>query len=99
MTADTVHRAVVSVIQRILRDSGRPVREIASSDTFTGTLALDSLDLAVMVVGLEQELNVDPFRLGASPVQTVGELESLYREWIAKSAGNNPAGNNPAGKE
>lgn len=79
MSKDAVHDAVVRVVDRILRDSGRPVRELQMDDTFTGTLELDSLDLAVLVVGLEQELGVDPFRAGATAVPTVGELIELYR--------------------
>ena len=87
MSTDIVQAAVTSVVHRILRDTGRPTRPLEAADTFTGTLGLDSLDLAVLVVGLEQELKVDPFRLGAAPVQTVGELVSLYREWMARATG------------
>lgn len=83
MNNDAVHVAVVRVIERILSDSGRPAREVQATDTFTGSLELDSLDLAVLVVGLEQELGVDPFRSGASAVPTVGELMELYRATIA----------------
>jgi acyl carrier protein len=79
MTDDALGHAVVEVVQRIWADTGRPVRDISPSDTFTGTLQLDSLDLAVLVVGLEQKLGIDPFRAGARPVQTVGELVELYR--------------------
>lgn len=87
MSTDTVQAAVTAVVHRILRDTGRPTRPLDPADTFTGTLGLDSLDLAVLVVGLEQELQVDPFRAGAAPVQTVGELVSLYRQWMAGAAG------------
>ena len=73
------------MINRILTDSGRDVREISDDDTFMDTIGLDSLDLAVMVVGLEQSLGVDPFREGAQAVQTVGELVELYRNTINAS--------------
>ena len=78
MNDKNVHQIVTRVIQRVYSDSGRTPRNISDDDTFTDTLQLDSLDLAVMVVGLEQELGVDPFRNGASPVRTVGELVALY---------------------
>ena len=79
MSDEPIQQAVQRVIERIWIDTGRPSRKIEPSDTFTGTLGLDSLDLAVLVVGLEQELRVDPFRAGARAVQTVAELVELYR--------------------
>jgi UDP-3-O-[3-hydroxymyristoyl] glucosamine N-acyltransferase len=76
----TVRSAAAAVLQRVLADSGREVRPIRDQDTLSEALELDSLDLAVTVVGLEQELGVDPFRDGASPVRTFGELVALYEE-------------------
>jgi acyl carrier protein len=51
---------------------------LRDEDALVGTLGLDSLDLAVLVVGLEQALGVDPFRQGARPVTSFGELVKLY---------------------
>ena len=73
-----VRVAAVTVINRVLRESGRAERELNDSDSLTGTVGLDSLDLATTVVHLENELGVDPFRDGAQPVRTVGELVELY---------------------
>jgi acyl carrier protein len=84
MPADRIHDAVTQVINRLLTDTGRPARTIQDGDTLTGTLELDSLDLAVMVVGLEQALGVDPFRSGARAVPTVGELVEVYRAAMAE---------------
>lgn len=81
-----VQKVVSDVINRILTDSGREAREFTGDDTFMGTIGLDSLDLAVMVVGLEQALGVDPFRSGAQAVQTFGELVELYRTTIEASS-------------
>ena len=80
MADQDVRTTVADVINRVLSDSGRPTKEIVDDDTFTGTLALDSLDLAVMVVGLEQSLGVDPFREGAKPVANIGQLVELYEK-------------------
>ena len=41
---------------------------------------------ARIVVGLEQELGVDPFRDGASPVQTFGQLVSIYEKACEKQS-------------
>ena len=73
-----VREAVTEVINRVLTDSGRPSCELTNDDTLIGTIGLDSLDLAVTVVGLEQKLGVDPFRDGARAVQTFGQLVDLY---------------------
>jgi len=86
MADQDVHSTVVDVINRVLSDSGRPTRSIENDDTFTGTLGRDSLDLAVMVVGLEQQLGVDPFRAGAKPVANVGQLVELYEQTVRDQA-------------
>jgi sugar O-acyltransferase (sialic acid O-acetyltransferase NeuD family) len=75
-----VRQAAETVIQRVLSESGREVKPISDDDTLSDVLHLDSLDLAVTVVGLEQELGVDPFRDGASPVQTFGQLVAVYEK-------------------
>lgn len=42
------------------------------------SLGLDSLDLAAMVVDLEQRTGIDPFAAGIINFHTVGELAQLY---------------------
>ena len=76
--SSSVRDAIAEVINRVLTDSGRPSRNLSDDDTLTGSIGLDSLDLAVTVVGLEQKLGVDPFRDGARAVQTFGQLVALY---------------------
>ena len=80
MAADC-RKSVCSAIERVLRESGRPVPDPMTDDaTLQETLKLDSLDLAVVVVALETDLGVDPFRSGAAPVQTIGELVEIYQK-------------------
>lgn len=81
-----LEQQMADVINRVLSDSGRAPRELTKEDTLTGTVGLDSLDLAVMVVGLEQALGVDPFRQGARAVQTFGELVELYRATLDRAS-------------
>ena len=85
MTKDAkqVWNAVDQVINQVLKDSGRDVRTLKDHDGLREVIGLDSLDLAVMVVGLEQTLQIDPFRDGAEPVATVGELVDLYQRSLA----------------
>ncbi len=86
MAPEPVGDVVARVINRVLTDSGRPARTLRADDTLTGTVGLDSLDLAVLVVGLEQSLGIDPFRRGARPVQTYGELVALYESNLRETA-------------
>ena len=83
MTHEQVRDTMAAMVKRVLADSGRPAQEPTDDDTLTGTLGFDSLDLAVLVVGLEQSLGVDPFRAGAQPVQTFGQLVTLYESSLA----------------
>ncbi len=77
-----VRDIVGQIINRVLTDTGRSSRDFHDDDTLTGTISLDSLDLAVMVVSLEQSLGVDPFRSGAQPVQAFGQLVALYESTV-----------------
>ncbi|MBM99878.1 MAG: acyl carrier protein [Planctomycetaceae bacterium] len=81
-----LEQKIGDVINRVLADSGRSPKALAAGDTLTGDVGLDSLDLAVMVVGLEQAVGVDPFRQGARAVQTFGELVELYRNTLNGSS-------------
>jgi acyl carrier protein len=79
-TVDQIRGHVVQAIRRVFSDSGRDVPDIQDDSVFGTAIKLDSLDFAVVVVQLEQALGVDPFRKGARPVQTVGELIQLYAD-------------------
>ena len=82
MTEIDVKSTIANVINKILTDSGRPAKEIGDDDILTVAVGLDSLDLAVLVVSLEQQLGVDPFRDGASAVPTFGQLVAMYEKHI-----------------
>lgn len=75
-----VRETVVSVIQRVLREAGRDFSECTDDALLADTLRLSSLDLAVTVVSLEQELGVDPFRDGAPRLRTLGDFVLLYEK-------------------
>lgn len=79
LTNESATDSIAAAIKRVLKDGGRPAPEsISSTDTFATELKLDSLDLAVLVVALESELGIDPFRAGVTPVRTFGELVDVY---------------------
>ena len=73
---DTVEKAIHSV----LMNSGRTPQAFNDEDTLFEKVGLDSLDLAQVVVALEQELKVDPFRKSGSPIRTFGDLVRAYQK-------------------
>ena len=73
---------ILAVVNKILSDSGRPTCQPTDQDTLTNDMGLDSLDLAVLVVTLEQQLGVDPFHDASTPVHTLGDLVDVYAEAV-----------------
>ena len=78
--SDSIRSAVVSTINKVRTDSGRASMDIDDSHTLMGDVSLDSLDLAQLVVALEQQLGCDPFRDGSATARTVGELVAVYQK-------------------
>ena len=78
MTSAELRRQIVDAINKILADSARSPRDLSDEESLTADVGLDSLDLAVLVVSLEQQLGVDPFRDGSATVRTVGDLVTVY---------------------
>ena len=74
----SVRNHVAQSIQDVWSSSGQQVLTIEDASTLGDDLKLSSLDVAQLVVQLEQELGVDPFRAGTAPVQTFGELVAVY---------------------
>ena len=81
--------AIEEEIAVVIKESGRELSPITdSSSLMRGGVGLDSMDLAVLVVRLEQRLSCDPFNsteLEKYPT-TVGELVRLYEETRARVA-------------
>lgn len=70
---------VCSKIRIVLADKGEKVGELdGSTQLLGGALNLDSLDLAAIVVELEQATGRDPFSGGFVEFQTVQELGELF---------------------
>ncbi len=74
---------VVAELQRILADKGETPGPItADSRLLDGDLAIDSLDLATLVVALEEQTGREPFKAGFRMFTTVGELAALFDEAV-----------------
>lgn len=75
--------AVIALIDRRIREMAAakgvsPVGVAAETSLFGGTMPIDSLDLASLVVELEVSTGVEPFRDGLVEFHTVGELAALF---------------------
>ena len=79
------HTEILTHIQRILGDlanaKGVRIGTISESTTLLGgNLPIDSLDLAALVVELEEITGCDPFQAGFPDFRTAGELSRLYAQ-------------------
>jgi len=72
---------VLSEIAEIRAGKGLPPTNITTDDLLLGeALGLDSLDLATLVVSLEEKTGRDPFRAGFVMFRTVSELTELFAD-------------------
>lgn len=78
----TIERAILDV----LTSSGRKPRSLEPEHALSADIGLDSLDVAQVVVLLEQRLGVDPFRVGGRAIRTLGDLQDAYRQLLEPKA-------------
>ncbi len=75
-----IRQAVAHTVSVTLRQAGRQVPDPLGDETLLNEeLHLDSLDLAVVVVELERQLGVDPFRQPGTAIRTLGDLVAVYQ--------------------
>jgi acyl carrier protein len=79
MTEAQVLEQITSIVQRMLEDKGLKGANIEpGTELLGGAIAIDSLDLAMLVRELEDVVGHDPFADGFIEFRTVGELAKLY---------------------
>lgn len=78
-----VRKTIVQTINQIRTDSGRDAITPEDEHSLTRDIGLDSLDLAVLVVTLEKELGIDPFREGGATAQSLADLVAVYERALA----------------
>lgn len=76
-TPDTT-QLVIEVIQAVLRDKSHEPPPLNADTVVLSGAGLDSLDLAVVVIRLEERTGHDPFNAGFIHFRTIGELARLY---------------------
>jgi acyl carrier protein len=79
MNVDEVLDKLREIIATAAKSKGASVPHITEDTALLGGgLPLDSLDLAGLVVELENATGIDPFRSGFVNFRTAGELARLY---------------------
>lgn len=78
---------ILELIQTLIGDvaqmKGDPTPKVADSTVLLGGgLPIDSLDLAGIVLRLEEAVGYDPFKEGFIEFRTAGELATLYAKGI-----------------
>lgn len=71
---------IITETQALIAAKGLICPAISAESEFFRDLPLDSLDLATLIVNLELQTGLDPFRLGFKTFHRVGELAELYQE-------------------
>lgn len=72
---------IAQIINITVSGRGKTVPQITEDTVLLGDeLPIDSLDLAVLVVEMEQLTGKDPFKHGLINFRTVGELARLYAD-------------------
>ncbi len=79
MNNSEVMSLVERTLNQILKDKGE-APAVLTADTLVlgGSLAIDSLDLAQIVLELQSMTGCDPFEAGFVEFCTIGELASLF---------------------
>jgi len=70
---------VIRVLQEVLKGKGLTVPPLRPETVLDGSLGLESLDFAEMVVRLEELTGKDPFSAPEVPqIQTISDVAALY---------------------
>jgi acyl carrier protein len=84
--ATDIRDTIIATIGQVLSDRGRDPGQMDDvRGLFADGIGLDSLDFATVVVRLEQQTGLDPFRTGqvSRPPATLGQLVAVYRDQAA----------------
>ena len=80
-TLDSVASTVINIITEVLSEQGLLNGTVEESAKLVDTLGLKSMDIAQIVLNLEDELDTDPFQeLPITSIRTVGDLINAYRQ-------------------
>lgn len=69
---------VIETIREVMEENQRPLMDLKPETHILAETSLDSLDLAIVVMKLEEKTGMDPFKKGYVFFSTVQELAKLY---------------------
>jgi acyl carrier protein len=82
-TAEEVESAVYATIKGIREDRELPALDFGPDDKLNATLGLRSIDLAQIVLDLEDALGTDPFQeIPITSIRTVGDVVNAYKQGL-----------------
>jgi acyl carrier protein len=94
---EQVAQTVRGAVAQVMRERGLDTAAIADDARLSDTLGLKSMDLAQIVLTLEDDLGADPFReIPITSIRTVGDLVQAYSVTLGLSASAAPGGQNIA---
>ena len=78
---DSIELRIIATIATVCKNKGLDVPELRPDTALNASLGLESLDFAEIVIRLEDEFGVDPFRGSEIPqVRTIADLTNLYSQ-------------------
>jgi acyl carrier protein len=81
MTVNEARDLIESILNRILAQKGLEKIRVRDDMRFLDSdIQIDSIDLAVLLTGMEEATKKDPFKTGFRNFRTVGELARMYVE-------------------
>jgi acyl carrier protein len=77
--ASSVEETVITVFQQVFKNKGLAPPRLDAQTPLDGSLGLESIDFAEIVLRLEEAFGADPFANGVpSNLRTLGDLAALY---------------------
>lgn len=79
--SDDINKLVCDLVRERILEKGFPQTDLGSATVLLGgDLPIDSLDVATILIDLQEQTGRDPFADGFIEFRTIGELVSLYLE-------------------
>lgn len=96
-TKEQIAQTVRGAVAQVMRERGLDTGTIADDARLSDTLGLKSMDLAQIVLTLEDEVGADPFQeIPITSIRTVGDLVQAYTVTLGLSASPAPGGQDMA---
>lgn len=96
-TPEVIARRISAAIADVMEQRGLDAAQIAPEAKLSDTLGLKSMDLAQIVLNLEDELETDPFQtIPITSIRTVGDLICAYAASLGVAGAVAPGGQDMA---